>query len=319
VYYHDPKAHQLVLMSSDARLDASTQMPHNRSMFDKAGFVVLLVGQLAAVEPLYGGLARDFCLLEAGYMSQLLMSVAPAHRIGLCPVGAMEFEPVRHFFDLDDRHTLVHLLFGGPADGEAQPPPAAAQGATHPGQPASPTGDGLVEELRAFLGRKLPEQMRPSAYVLLDSLPLTPNGKVDRKLLPPPEQACAPIQPDVPPRNDIERTLAAIAKEILHTERLGIHQNFFDLGGTSIHMVQILNKVRTAFAREIPVTEIFRHPTISSLAGYLSEGEDCEPTVAHGDERASQRRAALARRDTRRREARGPDPVGSRQEGAERR
>jgi acyl carrier protein len=155
--------------------------------------------------------------------------------------------------------------------------------------------------------------------VLLDNLPLSANGKVDRHLLPAPEQACAPTQPDVPPRNDIERTLAAIAQEVLRTEQVGIHQNFFDIGGTSIHMVQILNRVRAAFARDVPVTEIFRHPTISSLAGYLSEEKNGEPTLAPSDERASERRAALARRDTRRRERQEPDPEETCHEGAGRR
>ncbi len=312
VYYHDPSGHRLLLMSPGSPLDAGTQMPHNRAMFDQAAFVIFLIGQLAAVEPLYGDLARDFCLLEAGYMSQLMMSVAPSHGIGLCPIGAMDFDPVRRFFGLDDSHIPVHLLFGGPADG-APPadsaPPAGAVAAAAP-QPPGAAGD-LVTELRAFLRRTLPVHMQPSAYVLLDSLPLSPNGKVDRTVLPAPEAADAPdLPPDRPPRNDVERTLIAIAEQILATERLGVEQNFFDVGGTSVHMVQILNKVHAAFGREVRVTEIFRHPTVSSLATYLSEEEGFEPTLADSDGRAAQRKASLTRREARRRGRRQPDEDG---------
>lgn len=311
VYYHDPKNHRLLLMSPGAVVDAGTQLPHNRVMFDQAAFVIFLVGQLAAVEPLYGHLARDFCLLEAGYMSQLLMTLAPEHGIGLCPVGAMDFEPVRRFFGLDDTHALVHLIFAGPTEDDLQPA-AADKPQAQPGESAAPAGPDLVTELRAFLRRKLPEQMQPSAFVVLDKLPLTSNGKVDRRRLPAPDAVRVPAQlPDRPPRNDAERRLAVIAERILPTERLGIHQNFFELGGTSVHMVQILNKVRAEFGREVPVTEIFRHPTVSSLAAYLSEEKENEPMLTDSDERASQRRASLAERGARRRGRRQPDVEGT--------
>jgi epothilone synthetase B len=299
VYYHDPKGHRLVAMSPGELLDASTQMPHNRAIFGKAAFVILLIGQLAAVEPLYGGLARDFCLLEAGYMSQLLMSVAPSQRIGLCPVGAMEFEPVRPFFHLDDSHILVHLLFGGLASDEGVPGAPAAGHATGSAAP----GGGLTGELRGLLRATLPGHMQPSAYVVLDSLPLTSNGKLDRRLLPSPEDESPHDQPQTPPRNETERALAAIARKLLQCGELGIHQNFFDLGADSVHMVQMLNEVRATLGRDVPITEIFRHPTISSLAAYLSEGTgapaaSARPPGTDSDERASQRRAARARRRT---------------------
>jgi acyl carrier protein len=146
--------------------------------------------------------------------------------------------------------------------------------------------------------------MQPAAYELLDSLPLTANGKVDRRRLRAAEVAAGPAQPKVPPRNDTERTLAAIAQEVLQAGEVGIHQNFFDLGGTSLHMVQILNRARSAFGRDLPVTEIFRHPTIGSLAAFLSGEGDDGPGLARSDERASRRRSALAGRRAVRRGAR---------------
>lgn len=297
VYYHHPKHHQLLLLSPEAQLDNTSQMPHNRAVFDKAAFVVFFIGQLKSIEPLYGEFARDFCLLEAGYMSQLLMMVAPAHQIGLCPIGAMEFEPVRHFFHLEDSHILVHLMFGGVMGSESHSQEISIVNATHTQESPSQSANSLADEMRAFLKQKLPEQMQPSAYVLLDALPLTSNGKVDRRLLPSPEEASESAQPlDAPPRNDVERTLITIAQEVLHIERIGIHQNFFDLGGSSIHMVQILNKVRATFQQEFSITEIFRHPTISLLAAYLSQEQPALASFQKGRARAEARLASKRKR-----------------------
>jgi acyl carrier protein len=183
------------------------------------------------------------------------------------------------------------------------------------GREASPepvkNGD-LIGDLRRFLQDQLPEQMVPSAFVLLDALPLTANGKVNRQALPPPDdgKAADPAQPQaqaayVSPETDLEQTLAAIVQEVLHIEQVGIHHNFFDLGGNSVHMVQILNKLRDAFGREVPVTEIFRHPTVHTLAVYLSQAQDQQPSFEQSDERADTRRASIARRSALRQEQRG--------------
>jgi epothilone synthetase B len=292
VYYHDPREHQLVLMSAGAVLDSGTQLPHNRQIFERAAFAIFLIGRLAAIEPLYGPLARDFCMLEAGYMGQLLMSVAPDHQVGLCPVGAMDFAAARPMFDLDDSHFLTHLLIGGPvADGAWDKSGSGHGSARRPsaGRPGEPE---LAGSLRDFVAEKLPGHMRPAEYIVLGQLPLTPNGKVDRRLLPSPAEAGPARPPDMPPRNDAERALLAIALRVLQVDGIGIHQNFFDIGADSVQMVQILNEIRKTFDREAPITEIFRHPTISSLAASLA-GEDAgASTLDQAAERAARRRAS---------------------------
>jgi acyl carrier protein len=134
--------------------------------------------------------------------------------------------------------------------------------------------------------------MHPAEYIVLGQLPLTPNGKVDRRLLPSPAEAGPARPPDMPPRNDAERALLAIALRVLQVDGIGIHQNFFDIGADSVQMVQILNEIRKTFDREAPITEIFRHPTISSLAASLA-GEDAgASTLDQAAERAARRRAS---------------------------
>lgn len=290
VYYHDPREHRLVLMSAGAVLDSATQLPHNRQIFERAAFAIFLVGRLAAVEPLYGPLARDFCVLEAGYMGQLLMTVAPEHHVGMCPVGAMDFDSVRPLFDLDDSHFLTHLLIGGPVADSAWD--SSGHGATRRPSAGRHGEPELVGQLRDFVAEKLPGHMRPAEYVMLGQLPLTPNGKVDRRLLPAPAESRPAPPPDVPPRNDAERSLLSIALRVLQVDAIGIHQNFFDVGADSIQMVQVMNEVRKTFGREVSITEMFRHPTISSLAASLA-GEDAQATTLdQAAERAARRRAA---------------------------
>nr|WP_307731364.1 amino acid adenylation domain-containing protein [Microseira wollei] len=101
-----------------------------------------------------------------------------------------------------------------------------------------------VSELRSFLKEKLPEYMIPSAFVMLAAMPLTINGKVDRQALPIPEN----LRPDLAvayesPQTQVERIIANLWQEVLHLEKVGIYDNFFDLGGHSLLLVQVHNKL----------------------------------------------------------------------------
>jgi acyl carrier protein len=116
--------------------------------------------------------------------------------------------------------------------------------------------------------------MIPSAFVPLAALPLTQNGKVDRKALPAPDTGRLRLDSAyAPPRTPNEKTLAAVWQEVLGRERIGIHDNFFELGGSSLLLVEIESRLRDVFGREIPFVQIFRNPTIHSLAQALEGGE----------------------------------------------
>jgi natural product biosynthesis luciferase-like monooxygenase protein/amino acid adenylation domain-containing protein/FkbM family methyltransferase len=132
----------------------------------------------------------------------------------------------------------------------------------------------LTAELRAFLQASLPEYMVPSAFVQLAALPLTPNGKVDRRALPAPGAAVRPAAAAyVPPESETERVLAEIWREALRLDRVGADDNFFEAGGNSLLMAQMLVRVREAFHRDLAIVELFRHPTVRSLARFL-DGDD---------------------------------------------
>lgn len=133
-----------------------------------------------------------------------------------------------------------------------------------------------VTSLRNHLRIKLPDYMVPQHFVDLEALPLTPAGKVDRKNLPAPETNRSNLEPAyVAPNSDFERAISAIWQDVLKIEKIGINDNFFDLGGHSLRLAQVHNKLRKELSADIKMLELFRYPTISSLADYLSrDGAD---------------------------------------------
>ncbi|MCI0491094.1 MAG: phosphopantetheine-binding protein, partial [Blastocatellia bacterium] len=131
-----------------------------------------------------------------------------------------------------------------------------------------------TSELQSYLREKLPDYMMPSAFVFLDRLPLNRNGKLDREALPPPEK----IRPEleavfVPPRTMIEQSIASVWQEMLGVDLVGVNDNFFDLGGNSLMMIQAHGKLRDALKRDLTVLDLFRYPTISALSDHLTKGE----------------------------------------------
>ena len=136
-------------------------------------------------------------------------------------------------------------------------------------QPAPP-----VQDLRHFMQQKLPDYMVPAVFVCLPALPLTPNGKVNRHALLAPEEILArPSELFVAPRSAVEEILAGIWAEVLGCQQVGVHDNFFALGGHSLLGIQVLSRVRKAFQVEVPPRDLFEAPTVASLAEALVKYE----------------------------------------------
>jgi amino acid adenylation domain-containing protein len=129
-----------------------------------------------------------------------------------------------------------------------------------------------INELREHLRRSLPDYMVPAAFVFLPALPLTANGKVDRQALPRPGQR----RPEerrryVAPRSQVETVLATICGEALGVERLGVDDDFFELGGDSLMAVRAIFRIRKAVGVELPVRSFFDAPTVAGLAALVEE------------------------------------------------
>ena len=125
-------------------------------------------------------------------------------------------------------------------------------------------------ELQDFLRQKLPAYMTPAVFIHMNGLPLTPNGKIDRKSLPVPEDIRL-LPGYVAPRNKEEQILASIWQDVLDIEQVGIHDNFFDLGGASIQSIQIVAKANISGLR-LSVENIFEYQTIAELAAQIIGG-----------------------------------------------
>jgi amino acid adenylation domain-containing protein/non-ribosomal peptide synthase protein (TIGR01720 family) len=144
-------------------------------------------------------------------------------------------------------------------------------------------GDGNVGAWREYLKAKLPSYMVPSGFVMMESIPLTANGKVDREALPIPEEkkiksTC------VAPQNSNEEKLATIWKQVLGIKKVGIHDNFFEIGGDSILSIQIISQASQLGLKLTP-KQMFECPTIAELAQVVTEnqGVQAEQGVVTGD------------------------------------
>lgn len=161
-----------------------------------------------------------------------------------------------------------------------------------------------LNDLRDFLREQLPEYMVPSAIVQLETFPLTPNGKLDRKALPSPNGTRDETESSyVAPRSELESLIAGVWRDVLGVERVGVQDNFFNLGGHSLLLIRLNNRLREALRKELPVVELFKYPTVSALAEHLSRSQT-QPTASRTGRRDSESRtASLSRqRELRRRQ-----------------
>jgi hypothetical protein len=168
--------------------------------------------------------------------------------------------------------------------------------------------------LRDALRTSLPEFMVPSQIVVLHELPRTPNGKIDRRRLPTMADAGAARSSSrhvdattssnvvttgapVGSSSELERTISAIWCDVLQVPSVGLGENFFDLGGHSLLAVQVHQRIKAAIGRDLPITDLFRHPTVRALAAHLAGGaREREVAVERGTDRAAMRRQAAQRR-----------------------
>jgi amino acid adenylation domain-containing protein len=140
-----------------------------------------------------------------------------------------------------------------------------------------PTGEVSRVDLCLFLKESLPEYMVPSLFTTIEALPLTPNGKVNRRALPPPDWSVVENTLPVDARDPLELMLLKSWRKVLGISKIGIRDNFFDLGGHSLLSARLLSEVEKIAGREIPLSALFRGATVESLAQIIREGSESLP------------------------------------------
>jgi amino acid adenylation domain-containing protein len=263
IYYYHPSDHNLILLHSSNEIDSSVYL-ENQPLFEQSAFAIYLIGKISAIAPMYGELARDFCLLEAGHIGQLLMNSAPTQEIGLCPLGYLEFPQIQDLFKLEANQILLYSFVGGKID------PTDSQQWSLVKNPQ--TAKSNSTQFREYLQQKLPQYMIPTEYILIDTLPLTPNGKIDKKALPTPNLATAKSATLVYPQTETEKTIAEFVQQLLQIEAVGIQNNFFELGIDSLKLVQLKNHLQNQLQVNIPMRQLLVETTnIQQLALAIDE------------------------------------------------
>lgn len=290
LHYFHPGLNALQMITPELKLASDLYPRVNQAIVESAAFRLFLVGSRQAVEPLYGDLAPTLCLLEAGAISQLLEDAASAAGIGLVQLGGFQHERAADPFRLGADALYLHMLAGGLAA---------------PNQTPVPISKAAYEDgLRRHLAQRLPEYMVPKQYVCLEHLPLSANGKVDRKALPEPAvKRAAPITRAKGIAADpLAAEICALWAEVLAVPQVGLEDNFFDLGGTSVDMIRIHTRLRPRLPREVSLLDMFfGYPTIGDLTRHLRAEEDAAaPTGPAVDPIVSKSKKPRARRSRRR-------------------
>jgi hypothetical protein len=276
-----------VSIHPDARITEELHFRYNHKMLSEAAFALFFIGKMDAIRPLYGRKARDLSLIEAGLMAKLIELAAPSKGIGVCQVGAIRNgHRLKDLFRLDDDHEFLHSMMGGPLSEDRSEPPGGKR-----------LGKMSVEkELQDFLAGQLPEYMVPQSIIRLEELPLSPTGKVDRKqLMRLAEKARQTPRTYTAPRNETEQVIAHVLEELLGVGKLGIHDNFFDLGADSVTVARAHSRIQAKLGMDFPLISLFHYPNISLLAAHLSGQTDQDEALRKGSDRARLKREARGR------------------------
>ena len=139
----------------------------------------------------------------------------------------------------------------------------------------------LISEVREFIQQKLPNYMMPQGFVILDALPLTPNGKIDSRALPNPDLV-AKISSGEMPQTKAEKIIADVWQAVLEVEKVALDDNFFDLGGNSLKLFQVREKIQGALSQELSMIDMFQYSTVRALGRYL-KGESNDKLAPQRD------------------------------------
>lgn len=156
------------------------------------------------------------------------------------------------------------------------------------------------EDLSSALRENLPEFMIPSIFAIVEAFPLTPNGKIDRKSLPAPDMLRPKSEVEyVAPEGELQQTIAEVWNEVLHVENIGMDDNFFDLGGHSLLVVQAHRLLRSRLEKPLSLTDLYRFTTIRTLCDYLSGANEGVALEQSRDRGEARRKSMQRRRETR--------------------
>ncbi len=288
-YYLQPMQNKLYKVGECPANAAFFYHATNTDIWNDAAFAIYFIADMTAIKPLYGQRSRDFTLLEAGIMSHLLETAAAKCGIGLCQIGDVNTGNFHEIFRLGSSHIYLHGLLGGRYSRNQNRSFIDCMEDSLPESRPNTGARADTETIRKRIAEWLPPYMVPQSVISVPTIPFNSNGKIDRKKLLEMASAYKGTAEYVEPRAGMERELANFVSSLLGRAYVGSMDNFFDLGATSLHLVQLQRRLNEVLGRRIGITDIFAHPNIRDLAAFLEGGSD-EKELTAAEKRAQMRR-----------------------------
>ena len=276
LYRYDPIGRQLLQLDAHTTVDARHLPPRNADLASGSAFLLMLVGRMARVAPLFGKQSELACLLETGAICQRLEDAASKYGIGLCQVGGLDISDLLPALQLDPSDLYLHALVGGPVDWSGkQRGWAFLEQGKQPANSASASkltdGATLLEHCR----QSLPEYMVPVRIEVLSSLPLSSNGKIDRGALArdsaEPDGAGAWERLEGSGPLDAEQTAVVmrVAREAFEAPRMAPETPFAELGVDSLMALRFRNRLERTLDRSLPATLVYDCPSVAHIVASL--------------------------------------------------
>lgn len=312
-YYYNPVRNSLQLLSKEQDNQTPYHVQQNKPIEESSAFSIYMVADIDAIQPLYGAEhANLYSLLEAGMMTTLLEQEGLKNQIGFCQIGVLEFDKICEKLRLSANHKYLHMLTGGIVSEEmirqnhVLAPVQLQQNTTASDEKAEQAEQPQdIGQLKDYLRNRLPEYMIPQCILVVDEIPLTPNGKVDYKTLASMEDELS-VQEErkVSPEENAhiskeEAAVLEIWKQVLEREQIGLKDNFFDIGGTSLKIVQMYKLLNQQFDQDFDVITLFQNPTVKAFAAFIKKPEKVNKTLSKAVKRAERRLDRKRTRNTR--------------------
>ena len=302
-YYYNPERNSLQLLSEECDNQEKYHVHQNKIIEGDSAFSVFLVADLESIRLLYGKEnAYIYSLIEAGTITGLLEQEGLKNKIGLCQIGILDFDKIRNKLRLSSAHKYLHMFAGGmiseemiTQNSEISLPEVQIEDNASAGNKDASVQDMDAEKLKDHLKEFLPDYMIPKTVVFVDEIVLTSNNKVDYKYLASLEER-SEDQPAIEVSTINTGALSAeeaavldVWKQVLNRNNIGLNDNFFDIGGTSLKIVQVNKLLNQRFGCELDIIVLFRNPTIKALASVIKKPVKENSAIGRAEKRAEKR------------------------------
>lgn len=274
LYYYNPLLHSLNKISDRFPIMTDYHENENKEIYNEESFSVFLIANKNAIEPLYGKRALEFCLIEAGLMTQIMETAGVNTGIGICQIGSYKnYDFIKNFNLPDENYQLIHSFIAGKVDFEDNERSLPRH---EDGTNQYRKSEDTLAILKEYAKNELPGYMCPSGWQIISDIPLTSNGKVDYSAISYDgeketviDNGQIPTEKPVSQEVSFKNLVMNEVSEVLGTQDIDIDANFFEIGIDSKTIVKVWRGAVDQSKIKFPLTSVFEHTTVRKLANYL--------------------------------------------------